>query len=286
MRGTVKMIALLAISAGILFPADGLCDAGARYDVFVKRNPFALKDPPPPPPPPPPEPVAEPEAPMNLKLTGITTLFKRVRIFLVNSPPNETPESFSIYEGERKNGIEVLEGGVDISAGTVRVRIDNFTKTLSFETDGLIGGGGQQAAAVPAPKGAPLRIGARAIATPNGPSRAAVPGPGGAVPAPSMSFKRPLRAAPRPSTTVSGVRTSPRPVPVPAVNGNVIRLNAQGDPPQNVQPPKYESTMTAEEQVIISKANELYNQENPPVITHPKTGETILIEMPPLPPIE
>jgi hypothetical protein len=281
MRCASKSSLLAILLAGILVPTAGRADGEDRYAVFVKRNPFALKDPPPPPPAPKPEVKVEEEIPINLKLTGISTLFKRVRVFMVNAPPNEPSESLSIYEGERKSGVEVIQGGVDIEAGTVRVKIDNYTKTLSFETDGFAGG----------VKPGQVRSAAQ-TATPNGPSPGSIPRPSisGRAPSPSSggsTFKRPLRTAPRSSASPLGGTTSAfrGTIPAPAVNGNTIRLNAQGAPPQNVQPPKYESELTAEQQIIISKANELMNQENPPVITTPE-GEHIIIQMPPLPPID
>ena len=287
MRGFAKLAVIVLVTAGILFPAGADADGTDRYEVFVKRNPFALRPPPKPEPPKPVEPVQE-EAPIHLKLTGITTLFKRVRVFLVNAPPNGERESLSIYEGERQGGVEVIKGGVDIEAGTVRVKIDNYTKTLSFDTDGLGGTGGSQGRVV---SGASVKAAAARPGVPT-PKRSRVATPARPTPRPgappTSSFRRPLRTTPRATAQPLGNRTSSfgRGIPSPAVNQNTIRLNAQGAPPANTQPPRYESDMSAEEQVIISKATELMNKENPPVLTVPETGESIKIEFPPLPPVD
>ena len=109
-------------------------DALGDYKVILDRNPFGLRPPPPPPkietPPP-------PETPTNYKLTGITALFKPTRVMFVNQVPGKPPEYLSLSEGQLQGSIEVLPGGIDVKAGTVKVKISGEERTMSFEKDGL-----------------------------------------------------------------------------------------------------------------------------------------------------
>lgn len=111
-------------------------EAVGDYQVILERNPFGLK--PPPPPPPPPQPAPDPVKPTNWKLSGLTALFKPPRAMFVNQMPGKpTPEYLSVSQGERQGAIEVLPGGIDIAAGTVRVKINGEERTMSFKEDGL-----------------------------------------------------------------------------------------------------------------------------------------------------
>src|SRR5262245_53678278 len=78
------------------------------YQGIVERNVFGLK--PPPPPAPPPE---QPKPPVNITLTGITTILGKKRAFMTVSTAAKpgapaTPTSYMLKEGERDGDIEIL----------------------------------------------------------------------------------------------------------------------------------------------------------------------------------
>lgn len=130
-----------AIQTGLLLAALGCASVAVRadalgdYKVILERNPFGLK---PPPPPPPPATNGAPETPTNYKLSGITALFNPPRAMFVNQVPGKpTPEYLSLSEGQRQGAIEVLANGINLKAGSVRVKISGEERTLSFEKDGL-----------------------------------------------------------------------------------------------------------------------------------------------------
>src|SRR2546430_2641864 len=83
-------------------------DNNNPYQAIVERNVFGLK------PIPPPAPPAEaPKPPVNITLTGITTLFGKKRCFVtIMSAPKAgapaAPESKMLGEGERDGGIEIV----------------------------------------------------------------------------------------------------------------------------------------------------------------------------------
>lgn len=125
--GWLLFLCITAVSAS--------ADLVGDYKVILERNPFGLK---PTPPPPKIETIAPPGTPLNYKLTGMTALFKKPRAMFVNQIPGKTtPEYISLSEGQRQNGLEVLPGGIDLSKGTVRVKISGEERTLSFAKDGL-----------------------------------------------------------------------------------------------------------------------------------------------------
>lgn len=251
-------------------------DPFETYKVFLTRNPFGLKDPPPPPKPPEPDLTPEPDLPGELKLTGIRSLKGRIKVLFAHTPAGEETEFLSIYEGERSgpNGIEVLQGEVDIEKGTVRVKIQNFTKTLSFENDGYQGGGAK---------------GGRARPTAGGRNVGVTPRTGGRIPPP------PARPLTRPSTTrtsfprpirTSSNRTQPirstGAIPAPTA-GRTVRLNAGGQRTSvNPTPPK--QTMSREEQEIVMRATQIHKEQNPDMI-EVAPGKFIKVAQPPLPPM-
>lgn len=128
-------------------------DAVGDYKVILERNPFGLKPPPVPTPPPT---IAPPETPTDYKLTGITALFRPIRAMFVNQPPGKpTPEYVTLSEGQRQGSIEVLADGIDVKAGTVRVKISGEERTLSFAKNGMKAAAGppvMTAPGVPAPQ--------------------------------------------------------------------------------------------------------------------------------------
>ncbi len=278
---------LLALGMAGAEPVFG--DPAEAFQVFVTRNPFNLKDPPPPPKPP--EKPPEPEGPpLSLKLTGITSVRGKNRVMFINEPPNEDREFLSIMEGNRRDGIEVLEGGVDIAKGTVQIKIDNLPRTLSFEKDGLTGpAGGKGGVAGKVPQ---VRTpGARPPGVSSIPRPTSRPQAKGFPPptsrsgrsSSSTSFSRPMRTSPsRPGS--SSFRASGRSgigIPPPATANNTIRLNA-GAAPVAVQPPTYKNTPPPVEQQVLMEANDAYEKANPNVVEI-RPGEFITVETPPIP---
>ena len=129
-------------------------DAVGDYKVILERNPFGLIPKPVPPPPPT---NAPPETPTNYKLTGITALFKPRRAMFVNQVPGKpTPEYISLSEGQRQGSLEILADGINVKAGTVRVKISGEERTMSFEKDGLKSAGAPAMTAPGAPPFAQL----------------------------------------------------------------------------------------------------------------------------------
>jgi len=102
---------------------------------IVDRNPFGLK---PPPPQPTNEPPAAPEAKLNINITGITRTKKGKRVHLVVQPEgkgNPTSKYLSIAEGDRQDGIKVLE--INDKSDKVKIQSAGVESVLSFATHGL-----------------------------------------------------------------------------------------------------------------------------------------------------
>ncbi len=192
----------IATPLGLLIAAIGCAaftahaDAVGDYKVILERNPFGLK--PPPPPPPPPAPPAETVTPTNYKLSGITALFNPPRAMFVNQVPGKTSAEYvSLSEGQRQGAIEVLADGINVKAGTVRVKISGEERTMSFEKDGL------KASTAPAVMTAP------GVPMPLGHPNPVPPTPGGSM-------------VPAPSIPVPTYRPAATPAPMPAANPGVI----------------------------------------------------------------
>jgi len=272
------------LAAMIAVTASGMAaeqEALETYKVFLTRNPFGLKDPPPPVKPPTTEPVPA-QLPSDLKLTGMRALKKgTTRVMFVQTPPGEDPEFLSIEEGNRKSGVEVLAGGVNIEKGTVRVKVNGAERTLSFEDDGYEGGGAAKGgrAARPIP-GRNAQLTPRA--TPVKPSVGRIPPPPSNRAQPS---KPATRSFPRPIRTGSNNRTTPlgssRAIPAPTAS-RTVRLNAGGQL-TSVNPPKPKQTMNAVDQEIVMRATQLNAQQNPQML-EVAPGKFIKLVQPPLPP--
>src|SRR5579872_1105215 len=104
------------------------------YGAIVERNIFGLKDPPSAPP------VAitiTSPPPLNIKLTGITTILGNKRsLFLVQEPasPGKPPgreESYILTEGQSQGLLSVLE--INEKSGTVRIKNDGKISVITFE---------------------------------------------------------------------------------------------------------------------------------------------------------
>ena len=263
------------------------------YWVFVERNPFNLR--PPPKPAPPPKPTEPEKVPVDVKLTGISTLFNNVRVMLVNMPPNEDPQYLSIKEGDRDKGIEVIKGGVDIEAGTVQVKIGSITKTLSFKDDGLKGPiptSKKKIAATPnrtPPRPPSMRPGVPV------PTRSSTRPPSSGIPKPVKAtvptLKRRIRSG---STSGSSTPSGSFRIGLPAprastaavnANGNSIRINTQIRPTATPQPQRNEIQLTAAEQAAAMIIRDEENKVNP-IIQQKSDGTISAIQFPPLPPID
>ncbi len=108
------------------------------YSGIVDRNVFGLK--PPPPPAPPPE---QPKPPVNITLTGITTLSGKKKCFItVLAAPKPgspaAPESMMLSEGQRQGDIEIVS--IDEKAGSVNLKQGESAETISFDKNGVKGG--------------------------------------------------------------------------------------------------------------------------------------------------
>lgn len=288
-RNTTLILGLLASFANAF--AEQKTATTNDYWVFVERNPFNLRPPPKPAPPAPPAVVDE--TPVNVKLTGISTMFNKVRVMLVNMPPNEDPEYLTLEEGERESGIELLKGGVDIKAGTVRVNIGgNLKKTLSFDDDGLKGPLPVSKKAVAAkpqrtpPRPPSLRPGSRSgggIPKPNKPPAAVLP-----------DLKRRIRSGSNSGSTTTGARPGSFQVGIPSprvntasvnANGNSIRLNTQLRPAATPQPQRNEFQLSAAEQAAAMVIRDEENKVNP-IVVQKSDGTPQVVNFPPLPPID
>lgn len=208
-------------------------DVAGDYKIILERNPFGLK--PPPPPPAPPTNAAPAETPTNYKLSGITALFRPPRAMFVNHPPGKpTPEYLSLSEGQRQGSLEVLPGGIDVKAGTVKVKISGEERTMSFEKDGLKGPAGPAIATAPGVPVPMVMPGFNPVpATPGGSMTA----PGG-IPSPQFNAPRPVPTA---SPAVMPTPVQLQGVPARPVRGTttipLTQQNATSPPPApNVDP--------------------------------------------------
>lgn len=126
--------------------STGTSSAGdSPYGAIVERNIFDLKDPPPP------EAPKETNAPPpNVTLTGIMSILgKKQALFMVQkqAPPGKpgpplSPESYIMMEGQRQDGLEVLE--IDQKGSKVKIKNDGIVSTITFEVP-KAGAGGQPA---------------------------------------------------------------------------------------------------------------------------------------------
>ena len=108
------------------------------YQGIVDRNVFGLRPPPPPQEAPPP-----PKPPVNITLTGITTLMEKKRAFMsvTGSPKPGAPAattSYMLTEGERQGDIEIVQ--IDEKEGSVKLKQSDTPVTISFKENGVKGG--------------------------------------------------------------------------------------------------------------------------------------------------
>jgi hypothetical protein len=232
------------------------------YGPIVDRNPFGLK----PPPPPPVETNQEPATPPpNVKLTGISNLFRKAALLEVTEQqapvrPGQPPPAGGtvnrpiLAEGEAAFGVEVV--AIDLDKSTVRIRNGGTESDLTFEVPKPSGAG---APPVPGAPTIPGRYGQPAASVnPNVPAAAAQPtivspsAPqaaggggvtlygGGGTTAPGNSGVTTLGGTagqvPSPLGTEGGLRTIPsRTIRTP----NMQDQQQQPDTTQQMQPPTY-----------------------------------------------
>jgi hypothetical protein len=120
------------------------------YEEIVNRNAFALK---PPPPPPGPGENAPPPSPVDILLTGISTLggTKKVLLQVTDKAPGKQKTEFPppLVEGDVQGRVEVVS--IDADKGAVVLKIDGNEKTLTFEKDSPKPGGAVPAGTPPHP---------------------------------------------------------------------------------------------------------------------------------------
>jgi hypothetical protein len=249
MRCWLQTTLILALGSSLFAADEATADQGKDYDVFLARNPFSLR--PPPPPPKPPEKLPEPEIPVNVKLTGISTLLNKKRVFLVNQPEGESPIYLKMIEGEVESGIEIVH--IDPDAGAVKVKIDGVARTLTFEDDGF------KATPARAQPRAPTRSGRPTPQRPTStrrpivsPSKGKIPAPPARTP-PKFNFQRKPRTSPSAAPRTSSVQPNVnRQIPVPnqaQAAGNSISFNVN-QTVKNIEPPRIPLETSPEEQVL------------------------------------
>lgn len=244
------------------------------YQIIIDRNPFGLREPPPPPAQPTNEPPPAP--PLDIKLTGISTLLGPPKVFLEFTDPQskKVDRPSAMLEGETYNGkISIVK--IDPENNRVQVKVGDAESWLDFDKNGHKPGGSVAAAAptpgvpvvpgvprVPTPNPTPA-AGAAATAQPAGPARGALVGGVSAAattPAPynntamttaSSLPPRPLRGAEvGGAALIGGVGTQPAATPAPPkapsmtheqaqaiIEARRLQLQQQGNPMSRILPP-------------------------------------------------
>jgi hypothetical protein len=210
-------------------------DNSSPYQGIVERNVFGLK-----PPPPPPDPESTKPPPPKIFLTGITTILGNKRALMKMTPPVTKPgeqpkeQAFTLAEGEREGGLEVLE--IDEKAGTVKVNNYGTVATIDFESNGVKAAPGPAPGAVPMP-GMPPAM------------RPGLPVPGamgGANPMPN----RPLRVP------GAGVSVTPQ----ASAGTGLPGMNAGVNPSAAAQAPAQQGSSSMEENLMMLEINRIKNQ--------------------------
>jgi len=132
-NGIFVRFIIAATLAGIAVGAGAV--TSNPYQVITERNPFALRAIPPMPQTSPPEVVKPP--PLEVNLTGISTLLGSPKVFLqfLNPQTKKVELSPAMNAGEAYGPIRVLS--IDARNGIVRVKADDDELVLDFEHNGL-----------------------------------------------------------------------------------------------------------------------------------------------------
>ncbi|HTD68225.1 MAG TPA: hypothetical protein VK846_17005 [Candidatus Limnocylindria bacterium] len=172
------------------------------YQVIVDRNPFGLKPVPIVEPPKPPDVPAPP--PLDIKLTGITTLLGPPRALLEFTDPQtkKTDRPSPFVEGDvYKDSITIVS--IDAENNRVRIKNGDAETTLDFDKNGIKPNLAASAPPVAHPGVAPLGLGMPAAGQPTPASgRSAILGGGAAAVAPNPAAAGGL--PPRPVRTDTG----------------------------------------------------------------------------------
>jgi len=253
------------------------------YAAIVERNIFALVPIPPPP-------VADDNEksntpPVNVTLTGITTIFGNTRAyFLVQDPPQAgkppaAAESVMLTVGERRGMLEALD--IDVKAGTVKIKNDGVISTITFPKVTQTAGAG-----APPPPGSPPGFnpggGRRGGFAPGGAPGAATgvpprpmrsPGGGPGITQNPNNFQNSYAGGGAPAYGQSGGLYGSAGGGAPAYTANLggvtAPLNSIGNPqsPVNNTPPAQQlPALTPDEQTVMIEAQRAYaRQQNDPV---------------------
>jgi hypothetical protein len=223
--------------------------ASNPYQGIVDRNVFGLR-----PPPPPPDPELNKPPPPKITLTGITTILGSARALMKTPPPPGKPgesakgeQYYTLTVGQREGDIEVLD--IDTPAGSVKVNYAGTVVTLTFDKDGVKGGGAAAAVAGAAPGAVPPPMpGAGGFGTPAG-------GPTG--------FSMPTRTV-RPTGGFGAAGTDPG-AAQPGFNGNPgLPAPGAANPGASINNQaamQAAAQRTPEENVLLYEANRLKNQQ-------------------------
>ena len=249
------MLVLLAGNLALCAAATASTAAAADnpYQRIVERNVFGLK-----PPPPPPDPESIKPPPPKIFLTGITTILGNKRALMKLTPPVTKPgeqpkeQAFTLAEGERDGGLEVLE--IDEKARTVKVNNYGTVATLDFENNGV--------KAPPAAAPGTLPPGMQPAIRPGLP----VPGAmGGPTPMPNRPLRVPGAGAPVTPQASTGAG-------LPGANVGV-------NPARTAQAPAQQGTSSLEENLMMLEINRIKNQPlveagvMPPLPRHPLSDD-------------
>ena len=233
--------AMAAVNDAPLPPAAETSTGDQPYSAIWTRNVFDLTPKPP---------LVDPHKneappPPNVKLIGIYTLFGKRAVLTLQEPgakPGQPPskeESYTMTEGERRGGLEVLE--IDPKGRTVKVQNEGNISTIAIETNKPAGGApppGPIAGGAPHPFTAPTF-------TPT--SVPVNPGQGGGVQLPPRQMRSTDYSQVNPSGGVSPTGYTPG----TGASTGIGLGGLFGAPATQQSSPTPASTLTAEQQVAL-----------------------------------
>ena len=259
----VGMVASFAFATAVRAIAPG--SAGQNYNTIPERNLFGLKEPPKERPP-----EAVPPPLPKVMLTGLTDILGSKVVFLKVQFPAKPGEpakeqSLTLKEGQREGDIEVV--GVDIDAGTVRVKNSGTLMAVTFDK--------LPPTPAPAPTaGAPAQVpnmsANPSTVTPTVPNSTTNPfspaGLAGRRPIPTRTIRLPIPAAAQAAKSASTALTTPTTIP-PTVPPGVTPApgsvpNAPGYQPQ-YPAAAAQGGLTPEEQLVLQELERQKSQPAP-----------------------
>lgn len=246
MRMKSRVTLMLGLATLLAGPLHGI-EANRSYQTIVDRNPFNLKPPPPPAAPPTNEPPAKP--PVEIMLTGYSTVTKPKRAYLMSKEPNKKDPYFSLAEGQAKDGVEVLE--INERTKTVKIKNAGIEHELTFAKNGIT-----NPPTMMPPGGMPGVV-------PGQPNPAVMPGQPQAFFNHNNNTTQPVVNNGAPVNNNNAIRSIPsrtlrtQPEPPPTMNMGVGVTPGITTPNVQQQAP----AMSVEEQYLLLKANELQGQK-------------------------